>query len=319
MLNFKLEQMLVELMKTLTHEEQSCLELESLILAHICPENMSQDEFKALRNDLWLDTQSAQVQYDYACKLSNNHEQQKIKWLTQAAEKKHNDAQRVLASLYDEKQDYKHAVFWYKAAAKEGCKIAKNNLGVCYRDGLGIEKDDQKAFQLYTESANENHSFAQCNLGRCYEFGYGVEKNAKEAFRLYSLAANNKTMERPQSAAISVGRCYRDAIGVDRDFAKSLDWFWKAANDDKNSLAYSYIGYFYKVGAGVEQNFKTAIDMYTQGAYNDNKECKIDLGICYLQGHGVDKNVETAFDLFLKASNGDKELAASLLEKYKSK
>ena len=39
-------------------------------------------------------------------------------------------------------------------------------LGICYEKGIGIEKDEKKAFGWYLKSANEGNSNAQTNLGR---------------------------------------------------------------------------------------------------------------------------------------------------------
>ena len=69
----------------------------------------------------------------------------------------------------------------FTLAAQQGHSDAQYNLGVCYRNGYGVVKDDKEAVRLYTLAAQQGHSDAQINLGVCYRNGYGVVKDDKEA------------------------------------------------------------------------------------------------------------------------------------------
>jgi TPR repeat protein len=42
------------------------------------------------------------------------------------------------------------------------------NLGFCYKFGHGIEKNQNKAFELYQRAMELGNSAAFCNLGICY-------------------------------------------------------------------------------------------------------------------------------------------------------
>jgi len=42
---------------------------------------------------------------------------------------------------------------------------AKNNLGYCYQNGIGVTKDEKKAFEWYFKAANEGDLHAQHDLG----------------------------------------------------------------------------------------------------------------------------------------------------------
>ena len=44
----------------------------------------------------------------------------------------------------------------------------------------------KKAFDLYMKCANKNHKLAQYMVGACYEDGIGVEKNYDKAFEWYT-------------------------------------------------------------------------------------------------------------------------------------
>jgi len=64
--------------------------------------------------------------------------------------------------------------------AKGGDAEAMCEVGRCYREGLGVEKDVLKASEWTRKAADGGSLLAK---GQCYEFGYGVEKDEKEAVK----------------------------------------------------------------------------------------------------------------------------------------
>ena len=94
--------------------------------------------------------------------------------LAESGDKK---AQYALANALYDKQEYEKAVFWYEKAAKQNHLDAQNNLGNCYYDGEGIERNYRKAVFWYRKAAEKNNSAAQFNLSNCYYHGKGVRKN----------------------------------------------------------------------------------------------------------------------------------------------
>src|ERR1043166_9064387 len=52
--------------------------------------------------------------------------------------------------------------------------IELNNLGHSYQYGIGKKKDEFKAFECYLKSAGGGNSAAKNNLGYCYQNGVGV-------------------------------------------------------------------------------------------------------------------------------------------------
>ena len=49
-------------------------------------------------------------------------------------------------------------------AAEQGDAMAQFNLGQCYTNGTGVEKDEQKAVEWYKKAAEQGHAGAQFNL-----------------------------------------------------------------------------------------------------------------------------------------------------------
>ena len=62
-------------------------------------------------------------------------------------------------------------------------------MGNCYRLGIGIEKDYQKAFFFYNHSVENGYIEANFQLGYCYVNGIGTEVNKEKGFMLYNQAA----------------------------------------------------------------------------------------------------------------------------------
>ncbi|KAF0544221.1 calmodulin-dependent protein kinase [Gigaspora margarita] len=71
-----------------------------------------------------------------------------------------------------------------------GDAAAISGLGFCYQNGIGVEKDGQKAFEYYQKSANMGNSEGTRMVGFCYQNGIGVEKDEQKAFEYYQESAD---------------------------------------------------------------------------------------------------------------------------------
>ena len=90
------------------------------------------------------------------------------------------------------KQDYVIAYKWYLKGAELGNAASMNMVGQYNLHGRGRDKDYATAAKWYKKAieTNPNLGSAYCNLGYCYEFGYGVEKDYNKALELYEKSAN---------------------------------------------------------------------------------------------------------------------------------
>src|SRR6266498_5733756 len=82
---------------------------------------------------------------------------------------------------------------------------AQYNLGVNYQNGIGVEKDETKAFEYYKKSAEKGHDMAQNNLASLYKNGEGIEKNIEKALYWFNKAAENGN----ELAQYDLGQYYR--------------------------------------------------------------------------------------------------------------
>lgn len=69
--------------------------------------------------------------------------------------------------------------------------MAQCNLGICYENGDGVEKNLEETVKWYTKAANQEYARAQYLLGKAYDNGKGVAKNDSEAMKWYLKAVKN--------------------------------------------------------------------------------------------------------------------------------
>jgi TPR repeat protein len=137
-----------------------------------------------------------------------------------------------LGVRYAQLGDHPEAVRWYRKAAEQGHATAQYNLGWCYENGRGVEKDAREAVRWYRKAAEQGNAVAEGALGYCYHNGLGVGHDDREAVRWYRKAAE----QGHPLAQVLLGQCYRDGRGVVKDAREAVNWFRKAADQgDKNA------------------------------------------------------------------------------------
>ncbi|MCK7611834.1 tetratricopeptide repeat protein [Roseibium sediminicola] len=85
---------------------------------------------------------------------------------------------------------YEEAMKELWPAARSGNADAEELIGVMYAMGLGVERDDQRAFEWYLRSAMKGHPGAQSGIGWYYEVGRGMPApDLVRAYMWYTLSA----------------------------------------------------------------------------------------------------------------------------------
>lgn len=112
-------------------------------------------------------------------------------WYLKSAKQGNMDAEFALADFYhryDATPNLTNAVFWYRKAAEHGHVKAQYLLGNCYRDGDGVEVDNDEALKWYKKAATQGDDEAkrqmQYMLG---ESGVGTLMDPVRLHRLYSV------------------------------------------------------------------------------------------------------------------------------------
>jgi TPR repeat protein len=114
---------------------------------------------------------------------------------TLSAEQGNASAQNRLAFLYNESHDFivsdiSKTIELFILSSNQGYSWAQYNLGVCYLDGVGIQKDLKKAIELFKLSVDQGNDEAQYQLGMLYNDGVDLKKNIKKAMKLFKFSAD---------------------------------------------------------------------------------------------------------------------------------
>ena len=86
--------------------------------------------------------------------------------------------------------EYARAMEELRPAAIAGNAEAEELIGVMYASGLGVERDDMRAFEWYLRAALKGHAGAQSGVGWYYEVGRGMPApDLVRAYMWYVLSA----------------------------------------------------------------------------------------------------------------------------------
>lgn len=166
-----------------------------------------------------------------------------------------------------------------KKGAELGNIKAALMMAQLYESGTtpGIDKDIGKAIQMYHKIEDKLDAEQLCKLARYYEQGIGVEKNLNKAFEYYEIAASKfNALE----ALIKVGEFYEDGKVVSKDNLLAFYYFNRASKLYESGYAHYKLGQCYRLGNGVRINKKKAIESYLKAASiysNGSKDTPKDL------------------------------------------
>ncbi|KAG0229820.1 hypothetical protein BGW42_001346 [Actinomortierella wolfii] len=201
-------------------------------------------------------------------------------WYYRAALQGHAKAQDILAG---QDRHYVASISRCRLAADSGNEQEQFNLGLMYKDGLGIKLDRVKAAQWLRRAADQGHSEAQFRLGMLFmEGGGGVEQSDAKALACFRESA---LQEQPE-AQYHLATMYQTGLGTKRNVERAVFWYEKAANNGALLAQLRLAGMYYD-GRGVEQNHKKAVYWYGKAAVQGVADAQFRLGEAYRSGRGT--------------------------------
>ncbi len=130
-----------------------------------------------------------------------------------------------------ERSDYPTALRLFRPLGDRGDLESQYNLGLMYRDGLGVRKNLPEAVNWFRKAAGQGDADAQFNLGEMYSEGLGVPQDYVEAVKWCRKAADQGNFQ----GQLELGKMYREGHGVPQDFVQAHMWFNLAASRDPNA------------------------------------------------------------------------------------
>lgn len=96
--------------------------------------------------------------------------------------------------------DFVEAREMFEVLARSGNADAEELIGVMYALGLGVERDDERAFEWYLRASMKGHPGAQSGIGWYYEIGRGMPApDLVRAYLWYALSAIGGDVDAPDS------------------------------------------------------------------------------------------------------------------------
>lgn len=100
-----------------------------------------------------------------------------------------------------------------------------NELGNCFQKGIGVARDEEKAFACFKQGISAITPFCLCSLAKCYEKGIGVKQDEKKAFELFQSASDLEYEE----GIFNLAQCYENGIGVEVNLPKAMELYCRAS------------------------------------------------------------------------------------------
>ncbi len=226
--------------------------------------------------------------------------------------------------------DYAQGIRAFHQARSDGNVVAIRNLASYYEEGLGVEKDLDRARKLYEKAANAGLPSAMTRLGQAALHGTWGEPSIPEAFQWLQQSA-----KAGGGVAMSeLGWAYLKGKIQPLDVATGVDWCERAIRKG-NTFAMRYLGAVYADGELVPRdysktfalwelavahgdiftmeslaelseqlgNLATSRDWIQRGAEAGNTNCMVKNGLAFLNGNGVPQNLDIAAHWFAKAAD----------------
>ena len=189
-------------------------------------------------------------------------------------------------------QNKNYSLAWHYLfpLAENGNVEAQRRIGIMYRHGLGVARNDAEAIQWYRKAAEQGHVLAQNSLGIMYRFGMGVQKDAAEGAK-WLLAAAEQGYAKSQE---NIGLVYLDGDGVEQNDKLAAKWLKQAAVQGQ-MRAQLTLGLLTLAGRGVAENQAEGMRWIEQAATQGSAQAAMALAKTYEQGlYGKPKDPQQA-------------------------
>lgn len=178
------------------------------------------------------------------------------------------------------------------AGQKNDCAMLL--LGDMYQGGLGVEKDNAKALDIFRVPAENGNAYGQLSMGVIYE---AELERYSDAVKWFSKAADKNDAY----AQFILGIMYLGGKGIIQDDKKAAELLSKAS-DQGVAEAQNFLGNMYLNGVGVTKDEKKAFELYMQAAEHGLADAQENLGDMYLEGKGVEQDIQQALKWIEKAA-----------------
>ena len=180
-----------------------------------------------------------------------------------------------------------------------------------------VNRDFEKAFQLFTREATAGNALAMYDLGKMHADGLGIKVDAEKSTQWYSKAFqafNSLETTNTKHATYlqyRIGKMYDAGLGTQQDYAKAAQWYTKAVKAEHKYAEYS-LASLYARGNGVAQDLVKAFDLYQRSADQNNPYACYELAKMFRDGIGTNSDPQSAEQYFQSAFQGFSNMEAEM-------
>ena len=175
----------------------------------------------------------------------------------------------IVAAVNDPKSE---TINQLRIASFFGKSEAKYQLGFRYSTGDGVEKNANKAVDLWNKSAQNGNVNSQVSLGFAYLHGEGISQDFSKAIYFMNKAAEQGKAD----VATYLGGIYFNGEYTPKDIPKAIDYFSSAAALNEPQ-AQGILGELYYNGSYVTQDKPRGLDLLKRAAAQGNEYAKLTL------------------------------------------
>jgi TPR repeat protein len=240
-----------------------------------------------------------------------------LHWIESLAKLEHISSLFIVASSYYNglgvERDVEKAYHFAKIAAEYGNSGAQNLIGMINYEGTEtLEKNEEMALKWYRKAAKSNEAAALYNLAMLYENGAVVMQNYNEAFKYYKMASDYGSI----SGTNIIGFFYEHGIGTKRSKLSAFKNYLKAASKGSPFGQYN-LGRCFLYGIGIEKNTANALKWFELAGIQGHGNSYLTLAVLFDVGIKVSKNYELAKKYYILAYRNnvktvDKRLMAGI-------
>ncbi len=201
-------------------------------------------------------------------------------------------------------KDVFKARHYLKLASEQSHKEALVLLAQLTLNGIGGEKNTERAISLFKEAGERGSSFAYLNLGQLFYDGKVVEQNYTEAKKYFKIAYQ---MTEIGEGAYGLGVISYLGLDGNKDSCEAITYFENPYLQE-NSKALFYLGKTFENGECTKQgpNLSYALRYYEQSAKLGQDLAMFKTGMMYYYGTGSKRDFKKAQFWLSKAThNGD--------------
>lgn len=193
----------------------------------------------------------------------------------------------------------------YLKAAELEQPRAMFEVGLAYKNGVGVAPNDEKARYWFGKAAPVNQDVAgtgklssYLTLGQIYEHGWGVRKDPAQAAKWFKLAADEYRKLAEAGDLIAMHRLagmYRTGTGVSQDKSQLREWLRRAAEGGYFEAQYEYAVMHLTNHDGATRDFALARKYFVAAAEGGHPDSQYQLGVMFARGMGVKQNKLVAY------------------------